>query len=95
MTERAAYTVAEVAALTGFSRSTVIRMFEREHGVLILGRPESMHKRGYRSIRIPRVVYYAVPHVPVTSESSRSCRPQSHSLAGCQRLPKGICGGSK
>jgi len=32
-------------------------MFERERGVLILGRPESMHKRSYRSIRIPRAVY--------------------------------------
>jgi len=49
--------VTEVAALTGFSRRTVIRMFERERGVLILGRPESMHKRRYRSIRIPRAVY--------------------------------------
>ena len=35
-------------------------MFERERGVLILGRPESMHKRSYRSIRIPRAVYERV-----------------------------------
>ncbi len=55
-----AYTVADVAELTGFSRNTVIRMFERERGVLILGRPESMHKRRYRSIRIPRAVYERV-----------------------------------
>jgi predicted DNA-binding transcriptional regulator YafY len=39
------HTVAEVAALTGFSVRTVTRMFEREKGVLILERPESMHKR--------------------------------------------------
>ncbi len=58
--EKAAYNVTEVAALTGFSRGTVIRMFERERGVLILGRPESMHKRRYRSIRIPRAVYERV-----------------------------------
>jgi hypothetical protein len=57
MTEKAAFTVAEVAVLTGFSRATVTRMFERERGVLILRRPESMHKRSYRSIRIPRAVY--------------------------------------
>jgi hypothetical protein len=31
-------------------------MFEGERGVLILERPESMQKRGYRSIRIPRAV---------------------------------------
>ena len=54
------YTVAEVAELTGFSRSTVTRMFEREKGVLILARPESLHKRSYRSIRIPRAVYERV-----------------------------------
>jgi AraC-like DNA-binding protein len=54
------YTVAEVAALTGLSRQTVTRMFEREKGVLILARPESLHKRSYRSIRIPRAVYERV-----------------------------------
>lgn len=60
MEDKAAYTVAEVAALTGFSRNTVIRLFERERGVLVLGRPESMHKRRYRSIRIPRAAYKRV-----------------------------------
>jgi predicted DNA-binding transcriptional regulator AlpA len=58
--EKQAYTVQEVAALTGFSRQTVTRMFEQERGVIILGRPESMHKRPYRSIRIPRVEYERV-----------------------------------
>lgn len=53
-------TVPEVAELTGFSRATVTRMFEREPGVLILSRPEKMHKRKYRSIRIPRAVYERV-----------------------------------
>jgi hypothetical protein len=46
--------VAEVAALTGFSRQTVTRMFRGERGVIILERPERMHKRPYRSIRIAR-----------------------------------------
>jgi len=58
--DKQAFTVAEVAALTGFSRQTVTRMFEREPGVLMLSRPEAMHKRGYRSIRIPRHVYERV-----------------------------------
>jgi hypothetical protein len=55
--DKPALTVADVAALTGMSKQTVIRLFEKERGVLILGRPESLHKRRYRSIRIPRVVY--------------------------------------
>jgi predicted DNA-binding transcriptional regulator AlpA len=37
--EKPALTVAEVAALTGLSRQTVMEMFEHERGVLILGRP--------------------------------------------------------
>lgn len=62
------YSIAEVAALTGLSRQTVIRLFEKEPGVLILKRPESMHKRGYRTIRIPCATYdrvirrLTVPH---------------------------------
>lgn len=62
--EKPALTVSEVAALTGLSKQTITRMFERERGVLILERPrkESMHKskRGYRSLRIPRAVYERV-----------------------------------
>ena len=53
-------TVAEIAELTGFSRQTVTRIFEKEPGVLVLQRPESMHKRKYRSIRIPQSVYERV-----------------------------------
>jgi AraC-like DNA-binding protein len=60
MPENLVYTVAEIAALTGLSRQTVTRLFERERGVIILGRPESTHKRSYRSIRIPRAVYERV-----------------------------------
>lgn len=60
MTEKAVLTVADVAAMTGFSRSTVTRMFEAERGVIILERPERMHKRPYRSLRIPRAVYERV-----------------------------------
>jgi len=60
MREKQAYTVRELAALTGLSRQTVIRLFEEERGVLIGKRPEKLHKRGYRSIRIPRAVYERV-----------------------------------
>jgi len=60
MREKEAYTVAEIATLTGLSTGTIRRMFENEKGVLILERPEKMHKRRYRSIRIPRAVYERV-----------------------------------
>jgi predicted transcriptional regulator len=60
MKEKLAYTVDEVAALTGFSRDTITRIFEKEPGVLILNRPTKMNKRRYRSIRIPHSVYERV-----------------------------------
>jgi len=60
MGEQRPYTIAEIAAMTGFSKQTVTRLFEREPGVLILARPEQKHKRGYRSIRIPRHIYERV-----------------------------------
>lgn len=54
------YTVKEAAELSGLSRRTITRLFEGERGVIILDRPEEMHKRGYRSIRIPRAVFERV-----------------------------------
>lgn len=54
------YSVDEAVALTGFSRRTIIRMFEEERGVLIIERPSKGRKRRYRSIRIPRAVYERV-----------------------------------
>lgn len=60
LTDKQAYTVAEVATLTGFLRQTVTRLFEREKGVLIMGRPETLHKRAYRSICIPVPVFERV-----------------------------------
>ncbi len=53
--EKRAYTVPEVAALAVFSAQTVARLFEREQGVIVVVCPETLHKRRYRSIRIPRV----------------------------------------
>ena len=54
--DKRVYTVKEVAALMGFSQPTIITMFENEPGVIILKRPAKLHKRGYRSIRIPQYV---------------------------------------
>lgn len=58
--EKNAFSVREVAALTGWSPQTITRMFEDEPGVFVLERPTKMNKRRYRSIRIPRAVYERV-----------------------------------
>jgi len=58
--DKPVYSVAEVCVLLGCSRWTVIRIFENEPGVLIMLRPETLHKRGRRMIRIPRAVYLRV-----------------------------------
>ena len=57
---RPVHTVAEIAQITGLSRQTITRVFENEPGVVILERTEQLHKRGYRSIRIPNTVYERV-----------------------------------
>jgi hypothetical protein len=54
------YSVNEVTALTGWSRATVIRMFKNVAGVLVLSRPEEMHKKPYNSLRVPHHVYQRV-----------------------------------
>ena len=58
--EKQMFTVKEVAARTGLSERTVIRLFEREPGVLIIERAEERFKRRYRTIRIPRWVFERV-----------------------------------
>jgi transcriptional regulator GlxA family with amidase domain len=55
-THKLAYTTTEVAELMGFSRRTIVRLFEHEKGVLILERKARTNKRRYRSMRIPRTV---------------------------------------
>jgi HSP20 family molecular chaperone IbpA len=60
LASKPALTVREAAELSGFSPQTITVMFENEPGVIILERPEKMHKRRYRSIRIPRGVYSRV-----------------------------------
>lgn len=56
-------TVPQIAAVTGRSRRTIIRWFEDEPGVLLLSvfdHPEKLHKRRYRTLRIPRAVFERV-----------------------------------
>lgn len=54
------YSVKDIGALTGWSRSTVMRMFKNVPGVLVLSRPETMHKRAHNCLRVPRHVYRRV-----------------------------------
>jgi hypothetical protein len=58
--EKPTLSVDDVVILMGLSRRSIIRLFEHERGVLIIERPETMHKRRYRSLRIPRAVYERV-----------------------------------
>ena len=46
----------QLAKLWGFSADTMRAWFKDEAGVLVEDKPEQMHKRGYRSIRIPASV---------------------------------------
>jgi hypothetical protein len=50
------FTVAEVAAFLRVSDDTVIRRFGKVKGVIDLGSPETLRKRRYRVLRIPRTV---------------------------------------
>jgi hypothetical protein len=52
--DKPAYTVAEVAALMGFSRQIVTEMFENERGVIV------RQGAARRALRIPRAVYLRV-----------------------------------
>jgi len=46
----------ELAELWGFHSDKVRDWFQNEPGVLTENRPEQLHKRGYKSMRIPASV---------------------------------------
>ena len=50
------FTVIEIAHRWGWSAKTAARVFESEPGVLVIDRPETRYKRGYRTITIPQSV---------------------------------------
>lgn len=56
MTLEPTFTVPEIAVMLKLTRQTVQRMFGDEPGVILLGRPERMHKRRYRILRVPKHV---------------------------------------
>jgi hypothetical protein len=50
------YTPEEIAERWRVSGNTVRRTFRNEPGVLLIDRPEQLHKRGYKTMRIPASV---------------------------------------
>jgi len=54
------YSVIEIAKLWALSEKTVRRIFEREPGVIRWSREETLHKRGYRTLRVPETVLLRV-----------------------------------
>lgn len=55
MTDRH-YSPIQLAELWGFSAQFVRELFRDEPGVILIDRPEQMHKRGYATMRIPEFV---------------------------------------
>jgi hypothetical protein len=54
------YSIPEVSLMWGYSRRTVRRLFENEAGVVEIGHGESLHKRAYKTRRIPESVLQRV-----------------------------------
>ena len=54
------YSVIEIAKLWALSEKTVRRIFEQEPGVIQWSREETVHKRGYRTLRVPETVLHRV-----------------------------------
>lgn len=50
------FKVSELADMWGFGVDKVRAWMEAEPGVLVEDRPERMHKRGYRSMRVPESI---------------------------------------
>jgi hypothetical protein len=50
------FTVPEVAELWKLSEDKVRQIFREQPGVVRIGNPEKMHKRGYITLRIPQSV---------------------------------------
>lgn len=48
--------VAELSKQWGFSENTIRRLFRKEPGVVKIAHQETLHKRGYTSMRIPERV---------------------------------------
>ena len=54
------YSVIEISKLWALSEKTVRKIFEREPGVFCWGTEERLHKRAYRTLRVPETVLHRV-----------------------------------
>lgn len=54
------FTVAEIAKMLKLSDDRVRDLFQREPGVLAIGRNRTEERRGYRTLRIPEDVFLRV-----------------------------------
>jgi hypothetical protein len=54
------YSIIEIAELWALSEKTVRKIFEREPGVIHWSTEEKVHKRGYRTLRVPEAVLHRV-----------------------------------
>ncbi len=54
------YSVIEISKLWALSEKTVRKIFEREPGVIQWGAEERLHKRSYRTLRVPESVLHRV-----------------------------------
>ena len=54
------YSIIEIAELWALSEKTVRRIFEREPGVIHWSTEEKLHKRAYRTLRVPETVLHRV-----------------------------------
>ena len=54
------YSVIEISKLWALSEKTVRKIFEREPGVILWGTEERLHKRAYRTLRVPETVLHRV-----------------------------------
>ena len=56
------YSIGEISKLWALSEKTLRRIFQNEPGVIQWGTEEKLHKRGYRTFRIPESVLVRVHH---------------------------------
>ena len=54
------YSIIEIAELWALSEKTVRKIFEREPDVIHWSTEEKLHKRGYRTLRVPETVLHRV-----------------------------------
>ena len=54
------YSIIEISKLWALSQKTVRKIFENEPGVIQWGAEATLHKRGYRTLRVPETVLQRV-----------------------------------